>query len=199
MTDIVTADGRMAVSLLVLARLVGCHRDQFRAWRKLGAPADLDLRAWHRWLTETRRWTFAANLAKAMGDEAEVDPPPAGEEAPAAQGTPPGDAMTEIDADRRYKVARAQRAEMEYAELQGRLVERVLLERAVQRLAAVVVERVQRGIWDALVPALDGATPDTRRACRDAHDRAVLAMRADLGASAVRRVLMEVLPTKETA
>jgi hypothetical protein len=192
-TALLTADGRQAVSLLVLARLCGCHRDQFRTWRKLGAPADLDLQSWHAWLESTRRWTYATQLAKALPDQ-----PAAGDSAPAAQASTTPDPQNEVDADRRFKIARALRAERELAEIDGRLVERVLLERAVQRLAAIVVERLQRGIWDVLLPALDAATPDTRRACREAHDRGILAMRSDLGASAVRRVIAEVMPRQET-
>jgi hypothetical protein len=195
MSDLLTDSGRCAASIQVLARLIGCNRDQIRLWRReptAPAPEDLDLRAWHAWLEQTRRWNFAASLGKAL----DLDPEAiqaAAEQAPPA----PSSVETKEQADLRFARLRADRMQRELDELDGRLVERVVLERVVSRLSALVVDRLTRGIWSELLPALDAATPDTRRACREAHDRAILAMRSDLGSAAVRQVLAEAMPKKD--
>ena len=187
MSNVVTADGSAAVTIQGLARLIGCHRDQIRLWRSEGAPATLDLRAWHAWLAEKRRWHFAEALKPCLPDVQDAEdagcvPPPA-----------PASDESKAEADLRYARLRADRMQREIDELDGRLIARSQLERAICRLSALTVDRLQRGIWSDLLPSLDAATPDTRRAVREAHDRAILAMRGDLGPAAVRQVLTDVL------
>lgn len=191
MSDLVTADGLSACTIQGLARLCGCHRDQIRLWRSEGAPTTLVLSEWHAWLESKRRWQFAEALKPCLlepadGADAGSEPPPA-----------PASDESKAEADLRYARLRADKMQRELDELDGRLIARTQLERAIGRLSALVVDRLQRGIWESLLPALDAASPDTRRGVREAHDRAILAMRGDLGASAVRRVLMEIMPGKD--
>lgn len=152
MTDaLLTDDGCSAASIQTIARLCGSHRDQIRLWRREGTPADLELAAWYAWLDSSRRWTFAAALAKILPDLPGGQP--AGDQAPAAPLKPASDESKE-SADLRYSRLRADKMQRELAELDGRLIPRVTVAQVTARLAAVTVDRLNRGIWNRLLLGL---------------------------------------------
>lgn len=175
---LLSADGLSAASVGSLAGLTGVHRNRIAEWRKLGAPAGLDLGAWAEWHLAQRHTRFADMLSQALAPSSTADLLPAAEGAPpeaeAAAGGQEGASMSYAE---RKERAQALRAEMELAIARREFVPTADAQAAVRRLAGLVLEAIAPGLWGEMLPALPGASPDLRARLRAAHDGAVLRLR----------------------
>lgn len=183
-----TADGRAATTQIALAAMLGVNRDTLRLWRQDGAPDTLELDAWRRWLMSTGRSKLAAGLP----GPAVPDPPAAPPATPPEEDAPAGGGVG-VDWEERGKRAKALLAERQLAESEGCLIPRQLVVRVATTLGAAVATRLTTGIIEPLLAALLDATPQQRARVRDAHDRAILALRAEL-AALPRETLAHLLP-----
>lgn len=178
---LMTPDGLCAASVAALASLTGVHRNRIAEWRKLGAPAGLDLGAWAEWHQAQRHTRFADHLRQALNPTT-TDLPPAAESTPAAAEGAAGQPADQVDAGgltyaERKERAQALRAEMELAAMRRQYIGAADAQAAVRRLAALVLEALAPGLWGELLPALPGASPDLRARLRAAHDAGLLRLR----------------------
>jgi phage terminase Nu1 subunit (DNA packaging protein) len=179
---LVTPCGTLAGSNKALITLLHIGKGTLRNYRDQGAPGGLELAAWHQWLSETGRSVVAARITQYL--------PRATKETPDTDEGPAADGIDEAVWKARRARAQAKREELALAEAEGKVIARSRAVQVVRRLGQVVVEQLAPGIWPDLIHSLHAATPDTRQACRRAHDAAVLALRQRL-VQAAEQVLLE--------
>lgn len=181
---LLSADGSAAAGVAALASILGVHRNRIPEWRSAhGAPAGLELVAWQAWATQSMRPRLADRCAQALAAGHDLaQPADEPEDAPSA---PPRTAEPDAgDWAARAARAKALRAELELAQLQGQVYDRAVVLRVVRTLGGLVLDALAAGVWPALLPEIAPLPADARLRLRTAHDTALLALRDRIAAAA---------------